>query len=318
MSEKVQYFSGDIATPVMRFEKLLPSAQGMAIYSDILFQLFHTGKCALFDLQTKCEKPLAFFPLGSSNDGDPDNNYLNHSNQCMFGQKHIGSNPLPLLYVTSGYGIGADENGFYYRCAVENITLSHDDKGNIIGGKSELLQTVSYRNDGIENTPYEDPCWGCPAWFADDEHGYMYIFSTRWRTKKEFLQYYDQNRFRITKLRMPDLTEGNFVVLTAADIVDQFLMPFDILFTQGGMICGDKLFYTFGCGDALDNAYPNGLRVYDLTNKCLVASADLSGTCFAAEEIESAYFYNGELLVNTNAKPTGGIYSLGRDFASLL
>ena len=293
---------------VKRFDKPIVSAQGMAIYGDLIFQLYHTGYCGVFDLDQNNTKPLAFFPLGSVNEGNPTNDYLNHSNQCMFSNVHYKGNPIPLLYDTIGYGISGDENGFFYRCAVENIELEYDENGKVIGGKSTTLQVISYRNDGIENTPYEDPCWGCPAWFIDNDQKAIYMFSCRYRTTEAFKQYYDQNRFRITKFPLPNPEDGGFVMFTAKDIQDQFICPYDIMFTQGGMIKNGLLYYSFGLGD---ERYPLGLRVYDLNEKCLTARMDLSKSFFSTEEIESISYHDGILFCNTNAKPQGGYYSLG-------
>lgn len=296
----------------MRFKKVYPSAQGMAIFGNEMFQLYHTGKCAVFDLTSKNSEPLAVFPLGSSNDGIPNADFANHANQCMFSGIYAAANSLPLLYVTTGNGTGGDRNGFFYRCAVENVELERDCSGKINGGKSTLLQMISYANEGIGETSFETPCWGCPAWFVDSANGFIYIFSARFRTTAAFLQYRDINRYIITRFRLPNPLAGSrFVLLTAKDILDQFTVPFDILFTQGGMITGDKLYYTFGCGSAYNGIYPNGMRVYDLKEKKLYASYDFSNTCFADEEIESCSFYNNQLYINTNANPMGGIFSIG-------
>ena len=309
----VQLPAGD-ARLYMRYNKILPSAQGMAIYDHMAFILHHTGECGLYDLRTRDPNPLARFPLGSHNDGRPTKDWINHSNQCMFGKEHWEGNPIPLLYVTAGYGIGRDEEGcFFYRCAVEDIHVERRPDGSVGRAESRLVQTITFSGEGIERTDWEMPCWGCPAWFVDNESQFLYIFSARWRTTKEFLDHYDENRYIITKLRKPPLTEP-FVRLTAGDILDQFLLPFDILFTQGGMIAGDKLFYTFGLGR---DPYPIGLRVYDLTRRCLCGTLDLSGSILGQEEIESCCFYEGELLCNTNA-PVGGLYSLGTEPAKLL
>ena len=295
----------------MRLKKLYPSAQGMAICGNLLFQLYHTGKCAVYDLKSKSPEALAAFPLGSSNDGVPDSNYTNHSNQCMFSDIHIGDNPLPLLYVTCGCGTEGDDNGFYYRCAVENIELELSSSGTVTGGRSSLVQTVSYKNDGIGDTSFETPCWGCPAWFVDSKNCCLYMFSSRYRTTAAFAQYKDRNKYIITRFSLPDPTAGeNFVILTAKDILDQFTAPFDIFFTQGGMISGNKLYYTFGCGSGYDGIYPDGMRIYDLERKQPCSSYDFSGSCFAHEEIESCSFYNGKLLINTNASPEIGIFSI--------
>ena len=305
--------SADGVSLYMRYHKVLPSAQGMAVYDGMAFILHHTGVCALYDLETKDPRPLAQFPLGSYNTGVPSADYLNHSNQCMFSGEHLEENPIPLLYVTCGCGTGQDRDGFFYRCAVEDVHVERAADGRCTRAESRLVQTIAFSDEGVENTVYEKPCWGCPAWFVDSEGGCLYLFSARWRTTEEFLGHRGENRYIITKLRKPALSEP-FVRLTAADILDQFLTPFDILFTQGGMIAKDKLFYTFGLGD---RRYPIGLRVYDLTNKCVCGKMDLSGSLFGSEEIESCSFYQGELLCNTNAE-TGGIYSLGREPAKLL
>ena len=295
----------------MRYEKVLPSAQGMAIYGDLAFILHHTGVCAVYDLAARQSAPLTSFKLASYNDGADGKERINHSNQCMFGSVHIGANPLPLLYVTTGNDGGADEAGYYYRCAVENITLHRGADGIVTGGKSELVQTISLNDKGIENSRWQRPCWGCPAWFVDPDTGVIYTFSARYRTTAAFKEHYADNNYIITKYRSVNPLNGGAVMLTSDDITDQFECPFDIPFTQGGMIHGGRLYYTFGCGSANGGEYPDGLRVYDLREKRLVAKANLQNSVLGAEEIESCSFYNGELLCNTNAD-IGGIYSLGR------
>ena len=298
----------------MRYRKILPSAQGMAIFGDYAFILHHTGVCAVYDLNRRNENGLVQFKLGSYNAGEKGEAYINHSNQCMFSNTFFEGNDLPLLYVTTGNKGGSDENGFYYRCAVENISLRRNESGEIVSGSSELIQTISYKNEEIENTPFETPCCGCPAWFIDSNNSDLYIFSARYRTTVEFLKYKSENRYIITKFSLPDVKKDSFIVLTAKDILDQFLLPFDILFTQGGMIKGNKLYYTFGLGD---DRYPIGLRVYDLEKKSLSAKMDLQDSILGNEEIESCSFYKGELLCNTNAEPAG-IFSLGSEIKTLL
>lgn len=298
----------------MRFDKPFRSAQGMAIHGRHAFQLFHTGKCAVFDLESRSPAPLCVFPLGSENEGHPTDDYINHSNQCMFGTVRRGDNPLPLLYVTTGFGIGADEDGYFYRCAVEDIRVSCDENG-VWSGRAETVQTISYRDGGIEETAFRQPCWGCPAWFPDVRENALYMFSARYRTTEAFKQYYSVNQYIVTRFDLPDPLAGGFIHLGPRDIRDQFAAPFDIPFTQGGMIAGGKIFYTFGLGD---QRYPDGLRVYDLKRKCLAARADLSRTVLGNEEIESCSFYGGRLFCNTNAKPQGGIYDLGEAYAQLL
>ena len=298
----------------MRYKKILPSAQGMAINGNLAFILYHTGVCAVYDLESREEQCVASFPLGSYNSGSLGEEYVNHSNQCMFSDNYMNGNDLPLLYVTTGNRGGGDENGYYYRCAVENIHLEKDQNGKIISAYSELIQTISYKNDGIEQTEYETPCWGCPAWFVDNDNHCIYIFSAKYRTTQEYIQFREDNKYIITKFPLPKIDAGKFVILTSEDIIDQFFAPFDILFTQGGMINGNKLYYTFGLGD---ERYPLGMRIYDLKQKCLWRSFDFSKSIFANEEIESCSFYGNELLCNTNAE-VGGLFSLGCEIGNSL
>lgn len=315
---EVLNFSPELVKPVMRYNKVYNSAQGMAIYSSWVFQLYHTGKCAIYDLKTQSQSPLAVFPLGSSNDGVPNDNYTNHSNQCMFSNRYINGNELPLLYVTTGYGTTVDDDGYFYRCAVENITLEKDADGRITGGHSETVQTICYKDGGIEDTQWQQPCWGCPAWFIDIQGSSIYMFSSKYRTTAAFKEYWPDNRYIITRFPLPDPEDGGCVTFGPKDIIDQFDCPFDIPFTQGGMIAGSKLFYSFGNGDKEDYLYPDGLRVYDLEKKCLCAKMDLKDSCLGTEEVESISFFGNELYINTNAKPTGGYYSLGTDFVELI
>lgn len=305
------------ASLYMRYEKVLPSAQGMTIYGDLAFVLHHTGVCAVYDLLSRGSEPLAVFRLASYNGGTDGKEYINHSNQCMFSKVHKDGNTIPLLYVTTGNAVGGDEKGYYYRCAVENVMLDYNSDGKVIGGRSELIQTITLKDEGIENTHWQRPCWGCPAWFIEPDNGNIYTFSARYRTTAAFKEYYEKNNYIITKYRPVDPMIGGIVTLTADDIEDQFECPFDIPFTQGGMIHDGKLFYTFGCGNEQNGEYPDGLRVYDLKEKCLIAKMDLKNSVLGAEEIESCSFYGDELLCNTNAD-IGGIFSLGHKFLTQL
>ena len=193
--------SGEPMKLHMRFKKPWPSAQGMAIWGDFAFQLFHTGQCAVFDLKSGDPEPLCTFPLGSFNEGTPADEYTNHANQCMFSAVHRNGNPLPLLYVTIGCGIGADVDGYYYRCAVEDIRLEYDADGRPVGGSAEWIQTISYRDGDMAGLPWKQPCWGCPAWFVDNERQAVYMFSCRYRTTPAFRKYYAVNEYIMRGLR---------------------------------------------------------------------------------------------------------------------
>lgn len=292
-----------ISSRYMPFRKTFRSAQGMAIWGDEAYVLYHTGMCSVYDLVSRNPEPVHTFKLGSFNDGHPSAAYSNHANQAMFSGLHHEGNPIPLLYVTTGNDGGADQEGYYYRCAVENITRKILESGEA-SFSSQTLQTIVYNNRGIAETAWETPCWGSPAFFVNSNNESLYIFSARFRTTKQYLDDYDKNAFIITRFALPDVTANSKVVLTAQDILDQFTTPFDILFTQGGTLYDNKIYYTFGYGN---QKYPLGIRVFDLAKRSIVARVNLSASAFADEEIECCSFYQGTLLCNTNS---GNIYSV--------
>lgn len=294
----LMHLTGENCRLLQRFAKPLRSAQGMAVWEDRAFILYEPGMCGVYDLARRAEAPLAFFPLGSYNEGTPTPDHTNHANQCMFGPAHWKDNPIPLLYVTAGKGIGQDEDGFFYRCSVENICRKDETY------TAEKIQTVIFKPTGTEGLPYEMPCWGCPSFFVDAPGRALYIFSARFRTTREFLSHYDENAYILTKFPLPSPEDGPLIRLTERDITGQFTAPFDVLFTQGGTIRDGKLYHTFGL-PARD--YPLALRVYDLEKRCLCARVDLTGSVMGDEEIECCDFWGDTLLCNTCQ---GGLYAV--------
>ena len=290
----------------MRFDKQGRPAQGMDIFGERMFILHDTGFCAVHDLQTRKPEPLCVFPLASYNEGTPTRDYLNHANHCMFTTVHHEGNPLPLLYVTIGTGIGTDDDGYFYRCAVENVTCTKDAEGRE-QYQSELLQTITYKPDGIEQTKFMQPCWGCPAFFVDTEKKLLYIFSAKYRTKRGMTPEGEINTYIITTFRLPELSEGAMVRLTPADIIDQFTAQSDVLFTQGGALLDDKIIYTYGCPKA---GYPVEVVVFDLKEKRIMTRIGNMDEAFMQEEIECCGLYRGMLLCNTSY---GGVFVLQAD-----
>ena len=282
----------------MRFEKKMRSIQGMAIWQDNAFILYDTGVCFVHDLKEKQAEPTASFKLGSYNDGQPTKDYLNHANHCMFGGIHYNENPIPLLYVTIGAGVGADEDGFFYRLSVENIEQTPQ------GYQSRVLQTITYQPSDMSGSPYESPCWGCPAFFVDTEANKLYIFSARYRTKKGCVPEGETNAYIITTFELPDLKAGPLVRLTAADIQDQFVVESDVAFTQGGQMTDGIIYYTFGL-PAKD--YPDRVMAFDVKQKKALFLLDHLDEALNQEEIECCDWYEGQLLCNTNG---GALYAL--------
>ncbi|MBR2615809.1 MAG: hypothetical protein IKC69_03945 [Clostridia bacterium] len=276
----------EFENPTEAFLGKRTSVQGFAVHGDNGFLLFHSGVAAVYDLISKKKEPISVFKLGSFHDGVPDKRYANHANDAMFGA-HLVGEEFPLLYVTAGNSGESDERGFIGYCAVEQLRREED------GFTSETVQRIYYKNEGIENTPYEAPGWGWPAWLVDVEGGWCYTFSARYRTRKEFSK--PDNVYIVTKFPLPDPTSGD-VTLTPKDILEQFTLPFHVFITQGGTIRNGKLWYTFGFGR---EEYPNALRMIDLKEKKYELCEDLGDTPFADEEVECCAFYREKLLINT-------------------
>lgn len=265
------------------------SVQGFAVHGDTAFVLYHSGLAAAYDLVSRDKAPLGVFRLGSYSRCKEDKRYDNHANDAMFGGTLPGEE-FPLLYVTAGNSGDSDEKGFIAYCAVEQIRR--------VNGvySAETVQRIYYRNDGIENTSFDTPGWGWPASLVDSAGGWFYFFSARYRTKREMAR--PDNVYIVTKFKLPDPTVGD-VTLTAADILDQYVLPFNAFATQGGTIYEGKLYYMFGFGR---EDTPDKMNVIDLEKREYALCEDLSGAIFANEEVECCAFYRGKLLVNTQAE----------------
>lgn len=304
MEERID--GGDGGRLLMRIWRGSHSVQGMGIWENRAFVLHDTGICGVHDLDGREEEPLYVFPLGSRNEGTPSRDYLNHANSCMFSRTHYEDNPIPLLYVTIGTGTGYDEDGYFYRCAVENICRRTDSEGKE-SYTAKTLQTIAYHPDGIEKTKFLSPCWGCPAFLMDPDEESLYIFSAKYRTKRGCVPEGEKNTYMITKFPLPDVSRGGLVRLTPEDILDQFAVDSDVMFTQGGTIEGGRLYYTFGCPQS---GYPLHILVFDLREKRLRAHVTDLDETLGQEELECCAFRGGTLYVNTNAKDHGSIFSV--------
>jgi len=289
----------------MSFDLTERAAQGMSVWNGHAFILYDGGTCSVYDLGKKTAAPIATFPLASENPGIPSKEYRNHANSCMFGSTHWKGNPIPLLYITTGSGIGYDHNGYFYRCSIENITCTESDNGTP-SYQSEVIQTITFHPDGIDDTEFSPPAWGCPCFLTDNK--YLYIFSARYRTKHGCVPEGENNAFMITKFPLPPLNAGTLIKLTPKDIIEQFTVESNTLFTQGGMIHENHLYYTFGYPKG---GYPVKLMVFDLNNHALAWETDPMDDGFCGEEIECCSVYQGQLLCNTT---TGSIYQVDTPF----
>lgn len=290
---------GSKSTLYMNFSKSHRSAQGMTIWDDRMFIFYDTGVCSVYDLKSRNQESLASFKLDTYNPGIPNDDYKNHANSCMFSKLHYQGNPIPLLYITIGNGIGSDKDGFYYRCAVENITnnISEDGREEY---QSKVLQIITYKPEGIEKVPYESPCWGCPSFLIDCDDGYLYIVSARYRTKRGCVPEGMKNAYIITKFKLPELPQNSddfMTCLTPENILDQFIIDSDVLFTQGGTLYNKRIYYTFGLPR---KDYPDIIMVIDLDEKKLISEIHNLDEAFEYGELECCEVYHDQLLCNTN------------------
>lgn len=279
------------------------SQQGMAVWQNWVFLLHHGGKCDLYDLNS-CQA-IAHFPLGSYT-GEGVGPYVNHANQAVFSaQKYFANDEFPLMYVSVGNGPGADEKGYYGRCAVERILFSGKET------KSEMLQIISYcdNNEPVQengkylNAPlYEPPCWGLPAFFPDFKHKRLYLFSARYRTTLRDLD--NQNAYLITTFHLPDVQQSQDVILMPEDIIAQKEYAFDFGVTQGGTLFGKYLLQAFGFGTT---EAPNGILCFDLKQGYISCRIDLSESIFAEKELEDCAIWGTKLVCNTR---DGAVYVL--------
>lgn len=248
------------------------SVQGMAIFGDRLFQLYHTGICNVYDLKSGAAAPVANFLLGSYSP-------CNHANCCNFSRIFYEGNTIPLLYVVDG------NSGPEMKCSVENIT---EREGKYF---SEKVQEINLDQGGFEECGHM-PCWGWPSWLVDNEHGFLYVLGAKYRTNGSMNAFYTDNRYYITKFLLPAVNEKN-VVLKAGDVIEQFTTEYNVNAMQGGTINKKYLVYSFGFGS---EACPSAIRIWDLEQKCLAYSVDLSSI---TEELEDCSFYNEGLYVVT-------------------
>lgn len=275
-----------LENPTEEFVGKKQSVQGFAVHAHTGIVLYHTGIGAAYNLDTRTSKPMGVFKLGSYNAGTPDNRYTNHANDVMFGDTLEGEE-FPLMYVTTGNSGESDEKGYIGYCAVEQLRI---DNGVYT---SKTIQKIYYKNDGIENTDYQAPGWGWPSSLVDVEGKWYYMFSARYRTKRKLAR--EDNVYIVTKFHLPDPKAGD-VTLYPSDIVEQFALPFNVFFTQGGTIYDGKIYYTYGCGN---EEHPNALRVINLETKSYEVCEDLSDKPFGDDEVECCGFYDGRLLINT-------------------
>lgn len=251
------------------------SSQGMTIFNNRIFVFKSGGKCDVYDFVTK--QFVSSFEIESSNKE-------NHCNCVNWGTDYVIDSAFPLLYITNGKRGAATE----WHCRVEKISCI-DDKYS-----SKCLQTIVLDVSRFKDFEYYVP-WGCPQWLIDRERGNLWIWSANVRTLPSVTKMFSNNLYHATRFRLPKLSEGNTVILTAKDVLEQVSFEFDAYTTQGGCMSDGIIFYSYGFGN---QSSPSKIRIYDTDTK-LIRKIDLEGRLDV--ELEDLALYQNRLFINTNS-----------------
>lgn len=272
--------------PYMHKAGMIRSQQGIEIYGNHLFCFEDGGHCNVYNFETLDSIPIGRFTFESSEKD-------NHSNQVNFGIETADGGSFPVAYVT----IGKPGSPIDWQCKVESITCDGDK------WSSKLVQTIEMDTTGFTEAGYTR-IFGAPSWAIDRERGEMWAFSAIKRTIPKITGAFHNNRYIATKFRIPRLSEGSYIKLTADDVLDQKQFEFDVYSTQSGCIRDGKLYYSFGFGKIRPES-PSKIRVYDLDNGTIAYRYELNDA--VPEECESIVVQDGYIYLNTNS-PT--IYRL--------
>lgn len=288
--------AAQVAVKVRQFAKDPgDSIQGMAITADgHLIQGGDGGWCRVYDLNRPDDTPVAEFLFASAGRD-------NHANSLSLGDCYRGS-AYPLIYLSGGQ----PANGIM-ECHVENIVTTD------AGYRAERVQRITLARefawDMSPASQYKTPdgfykIWGAPTWLADVREKCLYTFSAIYRTTAPYAKHQVENRYVVTKLRLPGPAEGD-VTLTRRDVLDQIVYAFDVFITQSGCVADGKIFYAFGYGRPRGQVGESHIRVYDLKTREIVHRIDLADEI--PEELENVAFWNGELYTTTQK---GNLYKI--------
>ena len=244
------------------------SAQGMAIWKDKAYLFNDGGHCRVLDLKT--EDVIQEFDLESSDTNT-------HVNAACFGNEFFENNELPVIYIS--------EYKTPSRCFVESFGPT----GSI------LVQTIQAQEN--EKNIFVQ------SWIPDQQNNYLYTIARQTPKNGEK----NSSIIKITKYRLPKLSEGKDVILSEKDIKDEFYVDFSSG-TQGGIIKDNYLYLPTGLQESAKGAFnaKRILQVIDLKKKELVFQINL--TYLTTNEPEDIDFYCGKVLLYCGQQ--GGIYEI--------
>ncbi len=244
------------------------SAQGMAIWEDRAYLFNNGGHCRVLNLKTgEVERE---FDLDSAGENT-------HVNAACFGAEVADGGGLPCIYVS--------EYNRPSRCFVECINDS----------ASSLVQTIQATEKGR-------PVF-VQSWIVDGKGRHLYAVARQSPPKGEK----NSAKVRITKYRLPLLSEGSDIVLTEYDRLDTFMAEF-ASGTQGGVIKDGMMYLPTGLQESARGRFNarRTLQVIDLKKKAIKKQVDL--TFLTVNEPEDIDCYQGKLLLYCGQE--GGIYEI--------
>ena len=260
--------------------------QGLEMYKRYIFSLEDGGHVNVYDFKKANGIPIAGFELASSGKD-------NHANNAEFGIEKKRGASFPLMYISNGK-VGSD---IEWTCFVESIKR----RGKKFS--SELAQTIVLDISGFAAKGLE-PIFGAPSWLIDRERKALWVFSAHQRTTPAVTLKAEDNFYIAYKFRIPALSEGPVVKLTADDLLQQVIFPFETWFTQAGCMYDGKIFYCYGVGKIDPENRPSRIRVYDTDSGTIVAKYNLNEEI--PYEMEDLVIRDGWIYVNTNTSPKRG------------
>ncbi len=244
------------------------SAQGMAIWEDSAFLFNDGGHCRVLNLKTG--ELIREFDLASAGKNT-------HVNAACFGSECPQGGNLPVIYIS--------EYKSPSRCFVEHIK----DSGCV------LLQTIKIYENG-KNAFVQ-------SWIVDNKNKFIYAIAREAPLKGEK----NSDKVKISKYRLPQLSEGADIVFTEKDCLDTFIVVFPSG-TQGGVIKGRYIYLPTGLQESARGQFnaERTIQVIDLKKKYLVKRIDL--TYITTNEPEDLDFYKGKALLYCGQE--GGLYKV--------
>ena len=244
------------------------SAQGMAIWDDNAYLFNDEGHCRVFNLNSGLI--IREFDLASAGKNT-------HVNAACFGKETLKEGTIPVIYIS--------EYKTPSRCFVENIGDS----------ACSLIQTIKITEKGKDKF--------VQSWIVDNKNAFLYAIARQAPLKEEK----NSNRVRISKYRLPQLSEGPVIVFSEKDCIDSFVVVF-ASGTQGGVIKGRYMYLPTGLQESARGRYnaERAIQVIDLEKKKLIKRIDL--TYITTNEPEDLDFFEGKALLYCGQE--GGIYKV--------